>query len=537
MNQGLLNWLFLLSVVGIADQAQALAGDDVLPFGLMVSHNRGFDNMERLRYAHRDAEKVRDVFVELGGLEPERVIMLQGGDAADVRSAMQKIEAQIASAKRAGHAVLLVFYYSGHAKDGELFLGNSRLSMRELKDWFNNSSADIRVAFVDACQSGEFTRMKGGSYAPSIVEVDKTKGQIIITSSAANEGSQESDEIGGSYFTHYLTSGLRGDADQTADGRVSLREIYDYSYHRTVHRTASSRGGIQHPTYGYQLAGQGEIPLTQIQRLESGLVFPKGLQGTYLVYDITKQCLVAELQKKATEKRTIAIKPGNYTVKKRRPADLLVKDVRIDPSQKTVIQDKDLSAIAFEDDTTKGLIRIEGRSWDIDYSLRIGVETFFDTPTRENLFYDAGQIGFQVELIDFISRNLSWAFDLLFGAGNDSTRLDLDDGQSQQVSTQFFRFQIGTGLYYRIDWPWFGLYAGPRLTFLYATRSLGEPFNNYPQQTFGTLSPGFALGARLHWGRWHLFGEGRVNYLYYNLTQEDVSMGFGGLYLGVSYRH
>jgi uncharacterized caspase-like protein len=60
-------------------------------------------------------------------------------------------------------------------------------------------------------------------------------GEVVITSSSADELSQESDEVGGSYFTHYLLSGLRGAADTSGDGEVTLDEAYRYVYYLLDH--------------------------------------------------------------------------------------------------------------------------------------------------------------------------------------------------------------------------------------------------------------------------------------------------------------
>ncbi len=509
---------------------------EAIPYGLVVGHNNGGDDMERLHYALRDAEKLRDVFIELGKLDPDRVWTVLGGDADDVRAAMAEIEDTVGQAKESGQTVLLLFYYSGHAKDGQLCLGDSRLAMKELKRWLKDSAADVRVAFIDACQSGEITRLKGGVLAPSMVEVEHTRGHIIVTSSSASEGSQESDEIGGSFFTHFLVSGLRGDADASGDGTVSLREIYEYSYNRTVNRTASTRGGTQHPTYGFQMAGRGEIPLTRTAALDSGLTFPAGLCGVYLVYDLDGQRIAAELNKQAGQERFIAVPPGRYLIKKRRAHDLLLGRLDVLENQKVTVKDEEFESMAFEDDTTKGLVKVRERTWQVGYSLRMGAEAFFDAPTRDDLFYTSAQVGLQVAFHDLLARNLSLAVDFMLAGGKDDTEVELDSGLVQVVDTTFFRLQIGAGLYYHLDWSWFGLYGGPRLTLLMASRSFGEPLEHYPDQTFGTLSPGAALGSVFHIGNWDLFLEGRVNYLYYNIDGNS-SIGYGGGYLGVAYRH
>jgi hypothetical protein len=51
------------------------------------------------------------------------------------------------------------------------------------------------------------------------------RGHAFLTSSAASEVAQESDRIRASYFTYYLVSGLRGAADVTGEGKVTLRGL------------------------------------------------------------------------------------------------------------------------------------------------------------------------------------------------------------------------------------------------------------------------------------------------------------------------
>lgn len=60
-------------------------------------------------------------------------------------------------------------------------------------------------------------------------EARSYEGRVYITSSAAGERAQESDEIQGSVFTHYLLAGLRGAADDSGDRRVSLEEAYRFA--------------------------------------------------------------------------------------------------------------------------------------------------------------------------------------------------------------------------------------------------------------------------------------------------------------------
>src|SRR5581483_8966349 len=118
-------------------------------------------------------------------------------------------------------------------------LGDSRLPIDDVKARVAATPVDVRVAILDSCRSGAMTRSKGARKAPAFeVEADSptrdTKGLVILTSSTSDEDSQESDLIGGSYFSHHLASGLLGGADKSGDGRVTLFEEYAYAYDRTV---------------------------------------------------------------------------------------------------------------------------------------------------------------------------------------------------------------------------------------------------------------------------------------------------------------
>src|SRR5262249_46336290 len=134
------------------------------------------------------------------------------------------------------------------------------------------------------------TRTKGARKMPEFeVESDvsrRARGLVILASSASDEDSQESDQIGGSYFSHYLASGLLGDADGSRDGRVTLSEAYTYAYNRTAADTAESAAGAQHPTYSFDLAGNGEVVLTDLTGRHEGLLFPAAAPpGAYFLID------------------------------------------------------------------------------------------------------------------------------------------------------------------------------------------------------------------------------------------------------------
>jgi uncharacterized caspase-like protein len=110
----------------------------------------------------------------------------------------------------------VIVYYSGHADEKGLLLGDDRYSYRSLRDRLDQIPGDVRIAVLDACSSGAFTRMKSGQSRPAFLvdESSDMRGHAFLTSSSDSEAAQESDRIRASYFTHYLLSGFRGAADR-----------------------------------------------------------------------------------------------------------------------------------------------------------------------------------------------------------------------------------------------------------------------------------------------------------------------------------
>src|SRR5215471_19069040 len=91
----------------------------------------------------------------------------------------------------------VILYYSGHADEQGLLLGSDRYSYRTLRDRLDEIPADVRIAVLDACASGAFTRLKGGKTRPPFL-VDQSadmRGHAFLTSSAETEAAQESDRI------------------------------------------------------------------------------------------------------------------------------------------------------------------------------------------------------------------------------------------------------------------------------------------------------------------------------------------------------
>ena len=219
---------------------------------MVVGNNAGNGDRPALHYAETDASKFADVLVELGGVAPADLFLLQGKDLATLQAALAHAKQRIA----AFHAdptsrVVVLFYFSGHSDGEALELGSERLTFAQLRAWLATAGADVRVALVDSCKSGALLAAKGGTPGPAfqirLTDDVASTGEALLTSSAADEVALESREIGGSFFTHHFISGLRGAADTSGDGTVTLTEAYQYAYAHTIKTTGDTVIGPQHP--------------------------------------------------------------------------------------------------------------------------------------------------------------------------------------------------------------------------------------------------------------------------------------------------
>jgi hypothetical protein len=176
------------------------------------------------------------------------------------------------------------------------------------------SAADVKVAIVDACESGGLTQVKGArpSSVDFVLPTDETaRGVAYLASTAAGEVAQESAAIGASFFTFHLEAALRGAGDANGDGQVSLTEAFHYTSSRTITGTTTTEAGPQHPTYNFRMAGRGDVVLSDLRHAESRLALPGPPEASWVLSQ--KGRLVAE----TPGGLTLALPAGDYHVERR----------------------------------------------------------------------------------------------------------------------------------------------------------------------------------------------------------------------------
>ncbi len=343
-------WTLLFGCMSMFFSTDVLA-EEIDRRVLLVGSNQAPVPLEILRYTHTDVQKMEDVLVEMGGVGKEDITILLDPSSEELDLAFEKMYEGIEENSQ------LIFYYSGHSNDENLLLGDEQYPLDRIHDFLDREAAQIRLGILDSCQSGAASRTKGGVMRPGVdirLAVDPSlTGAVLITSSSAQEAALEVDDIGGSLFTHFFVSGLRGAADSNEDGLVTLEEVFVYSSNQTLERSSESRSGTQHPTFEYNLSGQRQLVLSVLQQ-NSSLTFGDNLVGSYIVFDRFRGQVVAEIAKEAGQIRTLWLPKGDYFVKKRLPNAVLMQKIRLEEKQNHVVQDYAMHTVPFDEDITKG---------------------------------------------------------------------------------------------------------------------------------------------------------------------------------------
>jgi len=306
---------FLIAVVLGNLCGQEQAGRTTRRLGIFIGSNNGGRDRIMLRYAVSDAKAVARVFGDMGGITQSDNILLVEPTVAEINRRLDAMGRELVSSRRNFQRTELVFYYSGHSDEDGLLLNRERYGYRELRERINNIETDMRIVILDSCSSGAITRAKGGVKTPPFLfdTSVSAEGYAFLTSSSADEASQESDSIESSYFTHSLVAGLRGAADMVGDGRVTLNEIYRFAYTETLAKTETSIHGAQHPSYDMQLSGSGDVILTDIKETSASLLIDGEITGRITIRD-GSDFLVLELTKVNLKPMELGLEAGLYRI-------------------------------------------------------------------------------------------------------------------------------------------------------------------------------------------------------------------------------
>lgn len=318
MRESLLKKAALLLIFAVSGLCEAGAQDaessGVERYAIFVGSNEGGSNTQRLLYAGSDAMAFQKTMNEIGGIPKSNGLLLLNPTKDQLDEAMQSLSELISRRSGTSKRSEFLFYYSGHSDENALLLGSSSYDYSGLKAAISNIPSDVHVVILDSCYSGNFIRTKGGQKKKPFLLDDSSvvKGHAYLSSSSSQEYSQESDEIGSSFFTNAMLTGLRGAADSSGDKKVTLNELYSYAFNETLSKTENSSAGPQHPNYNITLVGSGDLVLSDISSSDSVVMLSQELKGRVILRDKNGK-LVSEINKSGEKPLFLALEKGDYS--------------------------------------------------------------------------------------------------------------------------------------------------------------------------------------------------------------------------------
>jgi hypothetical protein len=348
--------LLTISLLLIGTLCGTVALAEPRKFAVVVGANQAPPGRAQLRYAHQDAQRVAEVLTTVGGFKSSDVKVLFDPKPTDLLAVLDRalVTAQ------AGEA-LLFFYYSGHADERFIFPGGERLAFADVKTRLDDRRAGLRVGLLDACRGGGWTGSKGLKTVepfemapePQLAE----EGSVLIASSAGQENAHEAEALQGSFFTHHWNAALRGAADRTGDGVVTLGEAFEYARALTIRDTAAVGQVPQHPSFRMQLAGRQDLPLAWLGKQHTTLLFEQQTGPTELVR-LSDGVVVVETRAGASQIR-LGLAPGNYLVRRRTSRGALVRIVTLSAGGTTTLSESELERSSLSSGTAKGVDELD----------------------------------------------------------------------------------------------------------------------------------------------------------------------------------
>jgi len=324
-------------------RAAAAAPQAMRRVALVVGANAPPPGREALHFAHDDASGLASVLEQVGGFAADDVHVLLDPHPPELLAALDAVAKTAASA---GRDVLFVFYYSGHSDGHALFPHGEPLALADLRERIEHLRARIRIGILDTCRGGAWTQAKGLSLGPPLSSADlmnvETEGTALVSSSSGLENAHETDAVHGSFFTHYLTVGLRGAADRAGDGNITLQEAFDYARERTVRDSARLAATPQHPSFDIALHGRQDIVLSVLASSASSLTLAPARAAVEII-QLPSGVTLADAPGGQGPVR-VALPPGRYLVRSVVDGRVYAKEIEVRPGETVTLAAGQLEA-------------------------------------------------------------------------------------------------------------------------------------------------------------------------------------------------
>jgi hypothetical protein len=267
--------LALCCLTGILPMDAAEAADKVDLYALIVAVGKQKDTSQQALPIH-DAKLLRDFLVERRNLFGEvRVAMLEDEQATRDKI-LQALTKELAQARKED---LVLVFLEGHgsaspATPGKYYFlpydydakkGLESTICVSDKKLFENIKSDRVLFLTGSCLSGGFLPglARGKPPIDYMNFFKEMRGRSGISASRADEVAWAGGKLGMNVFGFYLIKALRGAADTSNDGVITLKELYDYVHENVAKETQ----GAQHPQL-FCATGAESTPIYSVPKFE-----------------------------------------------------------------------------------------------------------------------------------------------------------------------------------------------------------------------------------------------------------------------------
>jgi hypothetical protein len=242
-----------------------------------------------------------------------------------------------------------------------------------IRFWKSGAGDDARVALawlyqtaigiIDSCRGGGWTQAKGltPTAPPSRLESRRCPARAPPCSPPARSSrTRTRPRLQGSFFTHHLVAGLRGAADATGDGQVTLSEAFAYANRLTIRDTARRSREAQHPSFDLRLRGRQDVVLTSLAAEDTQLLVAQQV-GPLEVVQLSTGVTVAEAAP-GEQLLRLALPPGPYLVRRVKDGTVYSREVTVRANEAVRLEESSLTLVGQQQLATKGPRRAAGRN-------------------------------------------------------------------------------------------------------------------------------------------------------------------------------
>lgn len=262
---------------------------EVQRIAVFMGVDHGLSDERPLRYASRDAKEMAETFRRAGTFDEDRIYLLTNTSLEKIEAALEEVKGRVRELRKAGTESLVMIYYSGHGGKEGLHIQGKNFARQDLSRYLDSLESNVKILILDACESGDFLRRKGGRIVedPKLVVMDRleSRGSVIISSSSRGEMAQESEDYRGAVFTHHFLNGMRGLADYDGDKSIRLLEAFDYARVCTRREEILGAAAQQNPEFDFDLTGESDPVMARIGTQQSRLKLEGMPSGPLEIYN------------------------------------------------------------------------------------------------------------------------------------------------------------------------------------------------------------------------------------------------------------